>query len=354
MLASPFRQWRHLVTAVFVTCGGLITLSLYLNLRPPKSSLLQDDWNLRNGSGLPREFQVSSNVFKHGILQNSVPDVQIRDCVTDVEIRVTKSHKVTFFYPSLSWHGIPKESPSHRLEMFSQIFKKRVWNIGMQEVEGYSDIQSSGLGSTPFNTRETVQILDHVVAKVKQELNISRISLLDLPCGDMVWMNRYLDNRSDIDYVGMDIVPALINRHRSKYAHWKFFQHDIVDLPLSNSFDVILSRQMTQHLTNHDTIRALKHFSESGSKYLLITDYPSSDYNGEILTDKLDRHRRQNLLLPPFQLTPPVCAGHDGRLGGWLSLWKLPLLQVPLCLDEKYGERIRNVSYSGHRFIFCV
>jgi len=47
-----------------------------------------------------------------------------------------------------------------------------------------------------------------VINEIKAKLGLDRISLLDIPCGDMRWMSRFLDNREDVDYTGIDIVPV--------------------------------------------------------------------------------------------------------------------------------------------------
>ena len=95
-----------------------------------------------------------------------------------------------------------------------------------------------------------------------------------MPCGDMVWMRHYLEQRMDVDYTGMDIVGSLIDHHKnaSGGGHpWRFKQHDIVKNPLQERYDLIFSRQMTQHLGTEDTMKVLHHFSDGGN-YLLITN----------------------------------------------------------------------------------
>lgn len=99
--------------------------------------------------------------------------------------------------------------------------------------------------------------------------------MLDLPCGDLVWMKHYLNNRTDVDYTGMDIVGSLIAEHSKAFSHthpWTFQQHDIVKDPLLEKYDLIFSRQIAQHLSTEDTMKVLQHFSE-GASYLLITIY---------------------------------------------------------------------------------
>ncbi len=72
--------------------------------------------------------------------------------------------------------------------------------------------------------------LQSVITSLKASLGVSRVRLLDAPCGDMVWMRRFLDGREDVEYVGVDIVPELIEKHKKQFADkpWKFQHIDII------------------------------------------------------------------------------------------------------------------------------
>lgn len=107
----------------------------------------------------------------------------------------------------------------------------------------------------------------------------------------------------------------LIANHSQAYTQkhsWKFKQHDIVKDPLDENYDLIFSRQMTQHLGTEDTMRVLDHFSD-GASYLLITKTPY-------------RFRQQNFNILPYSLTDPICK--DEEAGQCMNyLYKLPLQQ---------------------------
>lgn len=78
--------------------------------------------------------------------------------------------------------------------------------------------------------------------------------MLDVPCGDFVWMSRFLSTRDDIDYTGMDIVEDLIEHHKKAHKNkdWKFVHGDIVDSRLTEKYDIILCRMLLQHLYSLD------------------------------------------------------------------------------------------------------
>ena len=146
------------------------------------------------------------------------------------------------------------ESASERQNSFNNIFRKHIW-IGPDKIlEAYANIQSSGPGSLPVNTKDVQETLTKVIESIKAELNVEKIKLLDIPCGDLVWMNEYLKSRWDIEYTGVDIVGPIIDHHKKEYNEtgWTFIQHDIAARPLNISVDLVFSRQMLQHLSNYD------------------------------------------------------------------------------------------------------
>ena len=66
----------------------------------------------------------------------------------------------------------------------------------------------SGEGATLHWTQETIATLHSVVSQLKQLLGVQRVRLLDVPCGDMAWMSRFLQTRDDVDYTGVDIAVS--------------------------------------------------------------------------------------------------------------------------------------------------
>ena len=108
-----------------------------------------------------------------------------------------------------------------------------------------------------------------------------------------------------VKYFGADIVPMIIERNSDHYANENrsFFVADIVQdtLPL---VDVILSRDCFIHLSNSDTIKAIKNFKRSGSRYLLTNTYIHLLKNKDLVSGR--GWRPINLNLPPFGLPEPL------------------------------------------------
>src|SRR6266849_3970672 len=86
-------------------------------------------------------------------------------------------------------------------DLFTKIHRSNDWG----------DAESrSGPGSTVFRTR----LLRPRLAELFSRLEVR--SLLDLPCGDFNWMR--LMELASVDYIGGDVVPALIDQNVSRYA----------------------------------------------------------------------------------------------------------------------------------------
>jgi len=204
----------------------------------------------------------------------------------------------------------------------------------------------TGPGSTLNFAQETILVLSALIDEFKHHHGVDRVRLLDVPCGDMLWMSRFLKTRDDIDYTGVDIVPDLINSHRKSFAThstWKFVLTDVVlggkELFESKSaFDLILCRQMLQHLYHVDILRVLINLSSLASLsplpvYLLTTSFSGAQFNADLTDTSAYRFRYLNLEVPPLSLEPPLCVARDGlpESPHLLGLWRLPLRQVANC-----------------------
>jgi hypothetical protein len=107
----------------------------------------------------------------------------------------------------------------------------------------------------------------------------------------------------------------------------EFVVMDVVGAPLNRSFDLILCRDMLQHLWRADAVSALRTFSTSGSEYLLVTSFRDTVRNDEVERKELGgRKSAYNLELEPFGLPPPICYSYDWNVES-LGLWQLPLRQ---------------------------
>ena len=275
---------------------------------------------------------------KHGKsseqIQTPVSDFQrkgwVLDCVTwepKWETPTLEAEPHSFTLDNVQENLHKGETDEHREQLFVEVFKKKDWPANDPTFNG---LQASGPGAMLINAQGMMAALHVIITKLKLHLGKSKISLLDLPCGDLQWMKRFLLTRNDIEYTGVDIVPDIIEHHKKAHSNLqraRFIHHDIVKSPLNESYDLILCRDMLQHLWKYDAMKALSHFSASKSKYLLATTFPDTSQNGDVEKDALGgRKFSYNLELPPFSLVPPVCSSYDWNIEH-VSLWTIPLRQ---------------------------
>lgn len=200
---------------------------------------------------------------------------------------------------------------SNYKDFFSKVYDTNGWG-GVESI--------SGTGSDLVQTAVIRSELPHIF----KEYAIS--TMLDIPCGDFYWM-KHVD-LSSIDYVGADIVDAIIekNRHNVDGAI-NFISIDIIkdDLPC---VDLVFCRDCLVHLSFADALAALKNIVKSGSKYILTTSFTNRKYNEDIHTNGY-AWRTINLELEPFNLPKPLFVLNENCTEGGgdyadksLCLWK--------------------------------
>ena len=192
-------------------------------------------------------------------------------------------------------------------DVFTHIYRTNAW----QSAES-----RSGPGSTLQRCRPVIRALVDLL----QALSIR--SLLDAPCGDFNWMKEV--PLGNVSYLGIDVVPELIERNRSLYAGREFRCLDMTRGPLPRA-DMIFCRDGLVHLSFEDVHKALAVFKQSGSRYLVATTFPARSANGDIITGDW---RPLNLELAPFHLPPPLRLVNDGCLipeytDKALAVWQL-------------------------------
>ena len=201
-----------------------------------------------------------------------------------------------------------------------------------------------GPGSALSYAQEMTAALHVIIGELKRYLGTERIRLLDVPCGDLQWMSRFLETRSDVDYTGVDIVSNVIEHHRLTFADrgWKFLNLDIVSQSINVAdYDLIMTRMMMQHLTHTDVIRILHKFSNVTTLqrpvFLLATTFPNTAFNRKLNVHDLNRYELLNLEIEPFRLETPLCLFRDGPPSSvhFMGLWRLPLKVIAKSSCEK-------------------
>ena len=213
-------------------------------------------------------------------------------------------------------------------ETFAYIYDTNLWGADSR----------SGIGSNPDATYR----LRIALPALLRTLN-ARV-LLDVPCGDFGWLSK-----ADLDldeYIGADIVPAIVERNRTHYAGdgrgRRFVQRDITADPLPAA-DVVLCRDCLVHLSNADIFLAFENVKRSGGRYLLTTTFVELEANTDIASGDW---RPLNLQKPPFDLPAPLAVVLEGctEEGGAyadkaLALWEVAGLPQRTGRQEPAGTR---------------
>jgi SAM-dependent methyltransferase len=171
-------------------------------------------------------------------------------------------------------------------KVFNDIYTYNHWG---------SEKSKSGPGST---LEATISI------RKKLPLLIERYSInsmLDVPCGDYLWMKEV---EKKCHYIGGDIVAEMVENNQKKYSTDKieFKQIDITKDVLPE-VDLIFCKDCLQHLSYANVKVALNNFKRSNSKYLLVTSYPKTWRNHDIYDGD---YRSLNLFIKPFSLPKPL------------------------------------------------
>jgi SAM-dependent methyltransferase len=157
-------------------------------------------------------------------------------------------------------------------ETFSQIYRNRLWG---EERHLPFD---SGPGSVSRVSEQYCQFIRSFI----REKDIKKI--VDLGCGSFQ-VGRLLMDESDVEYVGVDIVPELIQYNQAQFGSSKvrFECLDIVEDDPPEG-ELCLVRQVLQHLSNREIGKAIEKCERY--RYLIVTEHV---YCGPDLIPNLDK-----------------------------------------------------------------
>ena len=238
-----------------------------------------------------------------------------------------KSHEEMMALLSAAFHHLPLDMSS---EQWVDILCPAIgFDLSRQSV--FEHVYASSLWPDGNNTAQTMHTPRNAIQSVLQEFH-ALSSIINIPCGNLTWMPELFPffEKHNITYTGVDIVPALIQKHRSKYPQWHFEQLDYVKQELPISADLIFSREALQHLNFYDVFLALHHFSiQPKVQYLLTTSYETDSNSNFMFVDGASNTLIQLDKSPYF--FKPIAVFHDGQPGGInrLKLFQLPLHRHP-------------------------
>jgi hypothetical protein len=187
-----------------------------------------------------------------------------------------------------------------------QISRKKIFNHNSNEGR-FTEIYTlnfwgnkesvSGSGSTSIYTENLRNKLPDLFKKYSTQ------TIFDAPCGDFNWMKLLLE-KTNINYIGGDIVKALIRSNNINYKkdNIKFIHIDLIKDKFPSA-DLMICRDCLFHLSFEDTRLVLKNFVDSKIPYLLTTSHKNicSFKNKNILTGDF---REIDLFSAPYSFDP--------------------------------------------------
>jgi hypothetical protein len=202
---------------------------------------------------------------------------------------------------------------------------------GLNLAQRFQRIQDTGLWGAAASTSglgsemEATAVLRTELPRLLKKLGVA--SLLDAPCGDAGWINHA---GLGVRYVGVDIVPSLIERLQARAAAGEIKgEYRLADITrdLLPRCDAILCRDAFVHLSFANIERAVANFRASGAAWLIATTFPEWQTNGDCEDGDW---RALNFERAPFQWAPPVELLNENCTeagGGWrdksLGMWRL-------------------------------
>jgi hypothetical protein len=154
-------------------------------------------------------------------------------------------------------------------EIFTNVYQKKLWGSASPEYE--SPFYSGPGSSDP-------QIVDPYVETVKRFFASfpAKKKAVDLGCGDFRVGSRIIDSFDS--YTACDVVPELVHFNKEYWRHLPA-EFRVVDLVKDEipTGDVLILRQVLQHLSNDDISKFIQ-LIPRGFSYLLLTEHlPSED-----------------------------------------------------------------------------
>jgi hypothetical protein len=137
--------------------------------------------------------------------------------------------------------------------------------------KGWGGVSVSGSGSDLEQTEALRAALPALLKKYHCKV------LVDAPCGDFYWMKTV---ELPIEkYIGVDIVKPLIATNQEMFGNdfRSFIYLDITRQVLPKA-DIVLCRDCFVHFSYIDIVKTIKKLKQSGSTYLLTTNFTKSNH----------------------------------------------------------------------------
>lgn len=190
---------------------------------------------------------------------------------------------------------------------FTKVYEQDLWGLAKLEREPDKEHLAAGL-----------------VNDIVRERGIR--SIVEFGCG--FWSYQTALDLTGVTYVGYDVAPSVINLDRDRYTAANVAFELFEDGSTLKPADLLLSKDVLQHLPLADVHYYLALFSKRYPLILLINDIaPEENLNGDIAYGD---HRALRLDLPPFGVRHEM-----------LGEWDAPAFGIPFrkraCLIHGLG-----------------
>ncbi len=176
-----------------------------------------------------------------------------------------------------------------RQQEFKRVYINKLWK---------ADETISGPNSMIINSQSAREGIQYCI----DHLSVTHIT--DIGCGDFIWMKDIVKSNESISYIGLDIVPELIQDNKKKYLNHDFYVHDFCVDSLCYT-DLIIVRDVFIHLSLADIQLALENIRSTDFKYILSTTYMAVTENIE-MPRKRQMYHPVNLSLSPFNFRDSI------------------------------------------------
>jgi hypothetical protein len=149
-------------------------------------------------------------------------------------------------------------------------------------------------------------------------------SILDAPCGDWHWI-QHTDLRG-ATYLGWDINTPTTDVPWHGSPEWQFEQVNLLKRRKTPTVDLVICRDFLAHIPDEHVVKVLRKFRNSGSRYLLATNFTGTNTTDPHPTDQNGFYYRPvNLCAPPFDMPTPVntLAEVGPEPGRYMALFEL-------------------------------
>jgi len=173
-------------------------------------------------------------------------------------------------------------------------------------MNGYSALARERPDPWSPMSRLAISALNQVIARFPDIRTV-----MDVGCGDMSWMQYFLQDHPELVYVGVDILPFCLAINFRRFPKSQFIQTDLSNLSgievLPQNCDLVIAKDIFTQMVLPDAVDALRRVVSTRPRFLLTHIQESSNNAG--WETRIDEHLAAtpyNYNKSPFNMPYPV------------------------------------------------